>query len=60
MPDIDALFKRMHKDKKSLYIAGKLNHDNTARVDRWIKEGKVPATHKFQVMELLKSEGYLG
>lgn len=59
MPDIDALFLQLMDDKKAMYVALALEHDSTKIVERWAKEKKVPEARKWQVMELLKSEGYL-
>lgn len=59
MPDIDALFLQLIEEKGPIYVAAQLEHKNTAIVDRWTRDKKVPDLRKFQVMELLKSEDLL-
>lgn len=59
MPDINALFLKLLEDKGALYIADKLMHRSTSIVDRWKRDKHVPESKKFQVYELLKSEGVL-
>lgn len=59
MPDIDALFMKLMDEKKAIYVASELGHDSTSIVERWYRDESVPGSKKFQVMTLLKEEGYL-
>ena len=58
MPDINGLFLELAEKKSPVYIAMMLDHGSSSRVDRWIKDGKVPDLYKWKVLELLRSEGY--
>lgn len=59
MPDIDALFLKMMKERKPMYVASKLGYESTKVVERWQKNESVPAARKWVVFDLLKQEGYL-
>jgi hypothetical protein len=59
MPDISALFFRLMEDKGALYVADKLEHSSTSIIDRWKREGEVPESKKWAVLELLKREGVI-
>lgn len=58
MPNIDALFKDLVDKKGSIYVASKLDHGSTSKVERWVKT-KIPGMHLFSVYDLLKAEGVI-
>ena len=59
MPDINKLFIKLTGTKSSIYIADKLFHKNTKKVDRWIRDKAVPESHGYSVYRLLMDEGYI-
>ena len=59
MPDVSALFIELMDKKGPMYVANKLMHKGTTRVERWKREKVVPLSHRFAVMDLLKAEGVI-
>ena len=59
MLDLYKLFCELIEKKTALYVAAQLGHTDTAIVDRWRREEKIPDSRKFNVFELLQKEGVL-
>ena len=58
MPDVDALFKQLINNTSLAYVATKLKHETSARVQRWQKLG-IPGAHLPAVIKMLRIEGCL-
>lgn len=58
MNNIDELFKTLVLKKGNIYVANRLGHDSTRKVERWVKLD-IPGIHKFSVYQLLKEEGLI-
>lgn len=53
------LLNQLVTEKGFIFVCKALNHKNTSRVQRWIKEKKVPKKHKLDVLELFSMQGII-
>ena len=53
------LFKAIQKEKGWLHIIDSLKHGGTSRVERWVKEDRIPDAQKYKVLLLFKQEGLI-
>lgn len=54
-----SLLKSLVEKKGLIPTCSAIGHQSTSRVERWLKENKIPDAHKFKVMELFAAEGIL-
>lgn len=59
MPDINSLLFKLIDEKGKRHVIDMLNHDTTAIIERWLRDGDIPRAKRWDVLEAMVKEGVL-